>query len=112
MDFETAKDCPSSECICNTSISWLDATRVATDGEFLFSNPVYIDVPSYRELELSANFDSQNFDRMTPETALYQEIKDMDADDNSEDIINHPINDGNPDTLPFLHYNPIVPSVI
>ena len=71
MDFETAEECPTSECICNTSASWLDATQVATGGASLFSNPVYIDVPSFLELELAANFDSQNFDRMTPEAALY-----------------------------------------
>lgn len=71
MDFETAGECPTSECICNTSASWLDATQAVTDGDSLFSSPVYIDVPSYLELELAANFDSQNFDRMTPETALY-----------------------------------------
>ena len=57
MDFETSRECPSTECICNTSEDWPAATYIATPDGSLLSKPAFSDVPTYPELELAAKFD-------------------------------------------------------
>ena len=53
-DFEESRECPSTECTCNTSVDWPAATYVATADGSLLSQPVFADVPTYPELELAA----------------------------------------------------------
>ena len=94
MEFVKSTECPSTECICNTSASWPEATYVATADGSLLPEPVFVDVPPYPDLELAANTDllaSENT-RPTPETALYREIKGLNDSEGSTEVINHPIN--------------------
>ena len=111
FDFVKATECPASECICNTSASWPDATYVATADGSLLPAPVFADVPTYPDLELAANTDllASESARPTPETALYREIKGLNGDASTE-VINHPINEGKPNALPSIDYNPSVAS--
>ena len=111
--FEQSRECPSTECICNTSVDWPAATYVATTDGSLLSEPALADVPTYPELELAAKFDMQTskFDRPTPETALYKEIMGLNGSDAASDPINDPVNEGKPYNLPQLYYNPNVGSV-
>ena len=111
FDFVKSTECPTSECICNTSASWPEATYVATADGSLLPAPVFTDVPAFPDLELAANTDqlASQSARLTPETALYREIKGLNGNDSTE-VINNPINEGKPNALPSIDYNRSVAS--
>ena len=108
VSYEYASSCSFTECLCNIIDGWSDATRPATGNNEPLPSPLLIPLPHYGDLVSLSNSPDD------PQSVYYrnilQEITSVNAQ-RTDSAVNHPINQGKPDTLPVIGTSDEVPTI-